>query len=158
MVHRGVLSTVLFATLVGPAEAQVPLRPMSVQPPRGSMTSRIVPNGVDCTAWVSDEVTPDGIPILLEGEVDSPQRLLAPGRRRYPPALERAGQGGEVALRFVVDTLGRPEPCSFSIVMRTDAAFEESAFLMALESLYRPAMHGGRRVPVRVVQWIAFNP
>lgn len=119
---------------------------------------RLAPKGVDCRAWTNDSVTPSGDRIHEETAVESPAKFLEQGAREYPPNLESLGRGGRVAFRFVVDTLGRPEPCSFSTLELTDPAFEGAAFRMALGSRYRPATQGGRPVPVLVSQSIVFNP
>ena len=81
--------------------------------------------------------------------VDERPMLLAGPTPRYPAALRRAGVAGRVVLEVVVDTLGRVEPRSVSIVASPDPGFAVSARDYVLRALFRPARVHGR--PVRVL-------
>ncbi len=81
--------------------------------------------------------------------VDERPMLLAGPTPRYPEALRRAGVAGRVVLEVVVDTLGRVEPRSVSIVASPDPGFAAPARDYVLRALFRPAREHGR--PVRVL-------
>jgi|WetSurMetagenome_2_1015567.scaffolds.fasta_scaffold616000_1 TonB family protein len=119
---------------------------------------RLRPSDVACTMWTSDLKSPAGDRVYDEDFVNGPPTLLTVGKRAYPPKEERAGIGGRVVLRFVIDTLGDPEPCSFSTVELSDPAFEQAAYIMVVGSAFRPATQDGHRVPVLVTQTVKFNP
>jgi protein TonB len=69
---------------------------------------------------------------------------------RYPIALRAAGIEGSVEMRFVVDTLGRVEPGSATVLVSTDPRFT-AAVEEALPRLrFTPARHGGRAVRMLV--------
>ena len=69
---------------------------------------------------------------------------------RYPAVLRAAGVEGRVAMRFVVDTLGRVEPGSATVLASTDPRFT-AAVEEALPRLrFTAARHGGRTVRMLV--------
>lgn len=91
-----------------------------------------------------------------ENEVEEPASVLAPGRLRYPPALEAAGLAGRVELEFVVDTTGRVEPSSIVVIASTAEAFVEAARSAVLDTRFRPARAHGIHVRQLVRQSLVF--
>jgi len=63
---------------------------------------------------------------------------------------EQAGIQGRVVLAAVVDTLGRIEPRSFTVVSATHPGFVAPAQQALAASVFRPARMRGRAVRVRV--------
>jgi protein TonB len=84
------------------------------------------------------------------GLVDDPPVLLAGRIPAYPELLRQAGVEGRVVLEAVVDTLGRVEAGSITVVAATHLAFVASARQALAGALFRPARVGGRAVRVRV--------
>lgn len=163
------LIVVLLTAAAAPLLGQVPLRPMPVGAVPSRTTGpipvphRIVPEESVCQEelphalrTVSDTVYRDSS--YIEATVDQPPDLVKMGKRRYPSDLERAGVGGRVVLSFIIDTLGRAEPCSFHVLTSAHSQLEVAAFRMALESLYRPGQVRGQKVRVMVNQAVTFNP
>jgi protein TonB len=73
------------------------------------------------------------------------QRVL---QRLYPELLRDAGMAGQTQLQFVVDTEGRVEPGSVTVVSATHPAFEAASLRAAEMFRFRPAKIGGRAVRV----------
>lgn len=132
--------------------------PLSTVPIPTEALHRIQPDGITCVVWTSDTLTPAGDRVYNQDSVSTPPELISAGRREYPEREERAGKGGRVMFRFVIDTLGAPEPCSFSTLIMTNAAFEGPAYRMVLGSKFRPGLQDGHRVPVLAQQSVTFNP
>ncbi len=72
----------------------------------------------------------------------------------YPEFLRQAGVEGQVVLEALVDTTGRVQPGSISVVSATNPGFVASARQALLATLFRPAQVGGR--PVRMLVRIPF--
>lgn len=68
----------------------------------------------------------------------------------YPELLRQAGVQGRVVLEAVVDTTGRVLAPSILVVSATNPGFVAPARQALLTTLFRPAMVGGRPVPMRV--------
>ncbi len=68
----------------------------------------------------------------------------------YPELLRQAGIQGRVVLESTVDTTGRVEPASVTVVSATNPAFVEPAREALLATLFRPAEVGGRAARMRV--------
>lgn len=68
----------------------------------------------------------------------------------YPELLRRAGVQGQVVLEALVDTTGRVQPASISVVSATDPGFVAPARQALLATLFRPARVGGRAVRMLV--------
>ena len=82
---------------------------------------------------------PDVNPVMLNDEPPF----------RYPPALWAQRIQGNVTLRVLVDTAGRPTPDSTTIVVSSGIAALDSAALAGAQHLvFRPAL--SRNVPVSV--------
>jgi TonB family protein len=69
---------------------------------------------------------------------------------RYPELLRQAGIQGRVMLEATVDTTGRVQPGSVTVVSATNPAFVEPAREALLATLFRPAQVGGRVSRMRV--------
>ncbi len=82
--------------------------------------------------------------------VEEPPALLAGPAPAYPEALRRAGIAGRVVVEAVVDTLGRAEPRSVSIVTTPHPGFVAPARDYVLRALFRPGCEHGRAVRVLV--------
>jgi TonB family protein len=102
-----------------------------------------------------------GVPaggVYPERLVDRPVIPLADNARpEYPRALRASAVEGEVRARFVVDTIGRVEPSSISIMQATHALFAESVRVWLLRTRYLPAEAAGRPVRQVVEQRIGFT-
>lgn len=83
--------------------------------------------------------------------------LAGNGQPAYPGALRRANVEGEVLVRFVVDSTGRVEPGSISVVQATHPAFADAVRDWLPLTRYAPAEIGGRRVRQMVQQTIGFT-
>jgi protein TonB len=78
--------------------------------------------------------------------VDRAVLPISTPRPRYPEPLRAAGIEGRAVLRFVVDTLGRVEGGSATVVQATHPAFGDAALAALPAMRFRPAEAGGRRV------------
>lgn len=68
----------------------------------------------------------------------------------YPELLRQAGVQGQVVLEAVVDTTGRVQAASISVVSATHPGFVAPARQALVATLFRPARVGGRAVPMLV--------
>ncbi len=68
----------------------------------------------------------------------------------YPDLLRQAGIQGKVVLEAVIDTTGRVLAQSIAVVMVTNPGFVVPARQALLATLFRPAMVGGKPIPMRV--------
>ncbi|MBA3890596.1 MAG: TonB family protein [Gemmatimonadaceae bacterium] len=75
----------------------------------------------------------------------------------YPDSHWNAGVGGEAIIEVIVDTLGRVEPASVSVVSETSPAFGAAAREAVRSSVFAPALKGGRRVRQVVHVPVAFG-
>jgi protein TonB len=82
--------------------------------------------------------------------VDDPPVLLAARIPAYPEQLRQAGIEGRVVLEAVVDTLGRVEAGSMTVVAGTHPAFVASARQALAGALFRPGRVRGHAVRVRI--------
>ncbi len=80
---------------------------------------------------------------------EGPEALSGP-LPSYPELLRQAGIQGRVVLEATVDTTGRVEPVSVTIISATNPAFVEPARQALLATLFRPAEVGGRATRMRV--------
>lgn len=100
-------------------------------------------------------ITPEALEAMIRAQtvytadqVDSVARTDGAHRPdvAYPPSLRAAQIEGTVLAEFVVDTTGRVEGDHFGIVGSTDPLFSSAVRDALLETVFRPAMLGGRRV------------
>ena len=86
------------------------------------------------------------VPVYRAEELRETARLITQEPPAYPPVLRAAGIEGFVRLQFIVDTLGRVEPASVSVVESSDPAFERAARQSLPGARFSPARFGGRAV------------
>jgi hypothetical protein len=101
-----------------------------------------------------------GNQVFTADEVDSTARLPNPVAFgvSYPPTLFAAGLSGLVIAEYVVDTLGRVEEETFSIVSSTHPLFSEAVRVALPRAGYTPACREGHRVRQLVHQPFEFAP
>jgi TonB family protein len=109
--------------------------------PRGDGPSTGPVNG----AWTAASV--DRAVVPLEGNPHP----------AYPEQMRAAHLEGQVDVRFVVDTAGRAEPGTITIVAATHAQFADAVRVVLLRSRYRPAEVRGRHVRQLVEQRFDFT-
>lgn len=96
--------------------------------------------------------------VLRPGQVDRTVIAHASnGAPRYPATLRAAGVEGEVLVQFVVDTLGRVERESITILRAAHGAFADAVIAWLSRNRYTPAEVGGRAVRQLVEQRVDFN-
>jgi len=95
--------------------------------------------------------------VYSASQVEKPVAYL-PGSPapEYPPALRKSGVGGEVRVRFLVDTLGRVEPGSIRITMSTNRQFADAVLTALPKMAFVPAEIAGRKVSQEVYQPFTF--
>jgi TonB family protein len=79
------------------------------------------------------------------------------GHPAYPSPLRLSGIDGDVLVRFVVDSVGRVEPASITIIQTTHALFGDAVRQWLRRTRYTPAELLGRPVRQLVEQRIAFT-
>ncbi len=146
--------------LVPPAQLEVtqPIPPAfnTSQPPAADWIRTVTAGGPKPAATVVPGSDGPGGP-LQPIETDQPPvplRIVAP---RYPPALAQAGIGGRVVAQFVVDTSGRVEPASITILETPHPGFEASVREALSGATFRPGLFRGAPVRVLVRQPITFR-
>ena len=96
--------------------------------------------------------------VHTSGGVD---RIAAPrsgnGAPDYPRSLRTAGVEGSVLVTFVVDTTGRAEPGSISVVSSTHPLFADAVRSWLGRTRYAPAEIRGMRVRQLVQQEVGFT-
>lgn len=102
-------------------------------------------------------VTAPGGGVHTSGGVD---RIAAPlsgnGAPDYPRSLRTAGVEGSVLVTFVVDTTGRAEPGSITVVSSTHPLFADAVRQWLGRTRYAPAEIRGMRVRQLVQQEVGF--
>lgn len=88
------------------------------------------------------------------------ERIASPlagnGHPEYPRTLQRSNVEGEVLAQFVVDSAGRVEPGSITIVRATHPLFADAVRHWLPRTRYAPAEIAARRVRQLVQQEIGF--
>lgn len=98
-----------------------------------------------------------GVPVL--DSVDQPVQIQACPRPEYPTSRADHLAMVRVELRYIIDTLGFPEPESIQLIgQRPSVEFREPAIDAIRRCRFRPAMHRGRKVRQLVEQAVAFYP
>ena len=102
----------------------------------------------------------DAQKIFSADNVDERATVLDAGSlaAAYPPELITQRLSGSVLLQFVVDTTGRVEPETISVVSSTHALFSASASLAVRNASYHPAMKAGKPVRQVILQPFEFTP
>jgi protein TonB len=77
---------------------------------------------------------------------DLQTRILASGKPRYPESLRQAAIDGRVLVRFTVDTIGRIDMSSVSVLSSTHDLFTRAVRDALPAFLFKPAELGGHRV------------
>lgn len=114
------------------------------------------PRSAITAAQLAERLT--GSHVYTANQVDEPARvdsasLAAP---LYPEALYNARTPGRVVVEFVVDTTGKPDPETFSVVSSTDARFTQAVLLALQDALFESAILDGHRVQQIVRQPFTF--
>jgi len=131
----------------GPETVVVPSIPaLTIPVQAGTPTQSPVPLSTQNAQGISRDHDV-GISQLFSSE--GPEVLSGP-LPRYPELLRQAGVQGRVILEAIVDTTGRVEPASVTIVSATNPAFVEPARRALLATLFRPAEVGGQATSMRV--------
>jgi protein TonB len=89
--------------------------------------------------------------------LEEPPQALSGPLPLYPELLRVAGIQGGVVFEAIVDTTGRIEPGSLTLISTTHPGFVASARQALLATLFRPARVGGRAVRVQVRLPIEFT-
>ncbi len=97
-----------------------------------------------------DPVTPTGNDVFMEAVVDEKPALLSAPQLVYPELLRQAGIQGRVLVRAIIDTMGRAEPNSLTILQSPNPGFDWSVEDYVLKTLFRPARIHGRAVRVLI--------
>ncbi len=103
-----------------------------------------------------DPVTPTGNDVFMEAVVDEKPALLSAPQLVYPELLRQAGIQGRVLVRAIIDTMGRAEPNSVTILQSPNPGFDRSVKDYVLKTMFRPARIHGRAVRVLIQMPIAF--
>jgi outer membrane biosynthesis protein TonB len=110
-------------------------------------------------ALVSDSIT-ETMPAShrsVSKDADQPVRVLYCPEPRYPRGLGDYGFGGQVDLRFVVDTLGLAELEDLVVSEVSHVGFVDAARRAISKCRYKPASKAGRAVRVLVQQRVVFR-
>ncbi len=154
---RGASSTPSGAVPSAPSLTAVPVEIGTIVPsalpeigvpladPRGTWPRGGVPGGTGTGSGTTSTLG-NGGPLTAD-EVEFGVALL-PGSNapRYPELLRNSGMEGRVQVRFVVDTLGRVEPGSVTVVEATHALFATAVREALLRQRFVPARVGTRAV------------
>ncbi|MBX9928294.1 MAG: energy transducer TonB [Gemmatimonadaceae bacterium] len=93
----------------------------------------------------------------FEFQVEKPvAQIPGSGQPRYPDILKSAGVEGEVLAQFTVDTTGRVELPSFTVLKKTHDLFVTSVRQALPAMRFLPAEAGGRKVRQLVQQPFVF--
>jgi len=111
--------------------------------------------GIDSIVIGSGRSTP-GLASTVGGEernesrewvgADLQTRILASGKPRYPESLRQAAIDGHVLIRFTVDTTGRVEMNSVTVLASSHDLFTRAAREALPAFRFKPAEVGGHRV------------
>lgn len=122
--------------------------PVIATPPHGGTPARLAVQGAGASALPPPPGAPGDVwdaPFVEE----APQILAGP-LPAYPELLRQAGIRGRVVLEAVVDTAGRVERGSLTVVSATNPGFVAPARQALAATLFRPGRVHGRAVRVRV--------
>lgn len=99
-----------------------------------------------------------GVEPVDDDRVDRPA-LLLPGQMgpTYPDALRDEAPDGVVVVRFVIDTAGRVETPSLSVMRATHQQFADAVRAALDRLVYSPAQVDGHSVRVRMMQRFEFH-
>ncbi len=92
-----------------------------------------------------------------ENQVDRAVEVSRKVEPRYPESLKSVGVQGTVVMRFIVGADGRVEPGSIEAVSSPHKLFTDAVRSALLNTHYRPAEAGGRKVRQLVEQAFSFK-
>jgi TonB family protein len=110
-------------------------------------------HGQAVRSWVKLPVVFDVVPPLPRGvyrerQVDvKPQMIVLP-RLTYPPQLFEQGVQGRVIVGAIIDSTGRVDPSSVTVLKSPNSDFDDVCIDYVLHARYRPGKLGGRSVSV----------
>lgn len=154
---------------VRPAPPRAPILTAPVNIPDELPQIDLPRKPTDASDWIGKPIPVDrgegsavGAPVAnrtyMESEVEKPA-MAAPGSPtpRYPDLLKLSGVEGQVIVSFVVDTTGRADLSSLTILKSAHGLFT-AAVRSALPAMrFIPAEAGGRKVRQLVQLPFAFN-
>lgn len=114
----------------------------------GPRTTSLLPGGR------SDVISPTP---YTEATVDKPARLRGVVTPRYPERLRAAGISGRVLVRFIIDTTGRVEPTSVTILESDHDAMADAVRGVIPKLRFDPAEVSGVRVRMLGVMPFEFS-
>ena len=137
----------------GPIDLDIP-----TQTPAGAVSGDIavLSDIVGTGGGVGSAIIADG-GVAHSDVVDSPVRVLSERVPRYPETLRAAGIAGTVAMRFVIDTLGRVEPSSLRVLASTHELFTRAVVASLRDARFTPGEVGGHRVRTLVERSFRFD-
>lgn len=134
-----------FQTVIAPSDIPSEIPPVNLQ-------ERFNPqdySGTGVEGGVASGVVPTEA-VYLEAVVEERPSVLSAPPPPYPELLRQAGIQGRVLLRAIIDTAGRAEPRSITIVHSPNPGFDQPSRNWMLQALFRPARVHGRAVRVLV--------
>jgi TonB family protein len=87
-------------------------------------------------------------PVLSPDVVQERPELLSAPQLAYPELLKQAGVEGTVTVQAIIDTMGRVEPNSVTVLQSPNPGFDQAAKNYVLKALFRPGRVYGRAVRV----------
>lgn len=117
-------------------------------------------SGVGVEGGTATGVTPPSAnQVYSTAEVDQLPALVSapPLDRDYPTLLRQAGITGRVVIQAVIDTTGRVQPASITVIQTTHAGFNDAAKRWIAKALFRPARKGGQVVRVVITQELDYS-
>ncbi len=147
-----------FKTIVAPVDVPVAIPPVDLAErfdPRDFSGVGVEGGTFDgLTGGIDPSATGDIIPEHLADE--PPERLSGP-RLKYPELLRQGGIEGFVVVGFIVDTAGRAEPESITVLGTTEVGFNFAATDLVRRSRYRPGRVRGKPVRTRATLRVEFS-
>lgn len=134
-----------FQTVVAPTEIPSDIPPVNLQEQFNPKDY----SGIGVEGGVAAGIVPTG-EVYLEAIVEEKPSVLSAPQPRYPEMLRQAGIEGRVVMQAIIDTSGRAEPNSITIVRSPNPAFNDVSRTWMLGALFRPARVHGRAVRVLV--------
>ena len=119
--------------------------------PRDQATMAAAPETVMVDLGAGKKVRLSADHVIVEARLEQrPEIIFGSPAMTYPDFLRQAGVQGRVIVQAIIDTMGRAEPGSVTIVQSPHPGFEESARDFVLHARFRPARVHGRAVRVLV--------
>ncbi len=94
---------------------------------------------------------------MVPGSAQTPPELLWAPTLAYPLAARTAGRQGRVFVKFVLDTTGRVDLATLTVLLSDGADFEASVRALLARAEYRPARVYGQAVRVVIQQPFTFR-